>query len=55
MLKGVYQDTDTFDCRDLYLHATAAPSGFEIWSACHEVAQLLIAVYNMGEGDWVEI
>jgi len=50
MLKGVYQDTDTFDCRDLYLHATAAPSGFEIWSACHEVAQLLIEK-NISYGD----
>jgi hypothetical protein len=50
MLKGVYENTDTFSCRDLYLHSTSAPSGGAIWNACHEIAQLLIEK-NISYGD----
>lgn len=50
MLKGVYNDTDAFSCRDLYLHSVSAPSGNKIWNACHEIAQLLIEK-NISYGD----
>ena len=50
MLRPVYKDTDQFSCRDLYLHATSAPSGFKIWVACHEIAHLLIEK-NISYGD----
>ena len=42
MLKPVYEDSRVFDCKDLYLHSTSAPAGNEIWSVCHQMAQLLI-------------
>ena len=41
-LKPVYPDAKQFDCKDLYLHSVTAPAGNSIWSACHEIAQLLI-------------
>ena len=50
MLRPVYKDIDQFSCRDLYLHATSAPSGFKIWAACHEIAHLLIEK-NISYGD----
>lgn len=42
MLKPVYSDRDMFNCNDLYQHATQAPAGHEILSACHEIAQMLV-------------
>ncbi len=42
MLEAVYKDVKDFSCDDLYLHAVGAPAGYAIWSACHEIAQLLI-------------
>ena len=50
MIKPVYEDSDEFTCKDLYLHATSAPSGHKIWNACHEIAQLLIEK-NISYGD----
>jgi len=42
MLKPVFEDVKKFSCNDLYLHSVTAPAGNAIWSACHEIAQLLI-------------
>lgn len=42
MLKPVYDDVKDFSCTDLYQHSRVAPAGGEIWSACHEIAHLLI-------------
>ena len=50
MLNPVYPDSKHFTCRDLYLHSVSAPSGNKIWSACHEIAQLLIEK-NISYGD----
>lgn len=50
MLKPVYEDATEFSCRDLYLHSVGAPSGNKIWSACHEIAHLLIEK-NISYGD----
>jgi hypothetical protein len=50
MLKPVYEDSKNFECDDLYLHSTTAPSGRRIWNACHEIAQLLIEK-NISYGD----
>jgi hypothetical protein len=50
MLKPVYTDAEAFNCNDLYLHSTSAPSGSKIWDACHEIAQLLIEK-NISYGD----
>ena len=49
-LRPVYPDVKQFSCRDLYLHATSAPSGSKIWAACHEIAHLLIEK-NISYGD----
>jgi hypothetical protein len=50
MLKPVYEDVSRFDCSDLYLRSVGAPSGSKIWSACHEIAHLLIEK-NISYGD----
>jgi len=50
MLKPVFEDAKEFNCNDLYLHSVSAPSGNKIWSACHEIAQLLIEK-NISYGD----
>ena len=50
MLKPVYEDSDSFECDDLYLHSMSAPSGHKIFNACHEIAQLLIEK-NISYGD----
>jgi hypothetical protein len=50
MLKPVYEDSKNFECDDLYLHSTTAPSGRKIWDVCHEIAQLLIEK-NISYGD----
>jgi hypothetical protein len=42
MLKPVYSDSIDFRCSDLYMHSLEAPAGKDIWSVCHEIAQLLI-------------
>jgi hypothetical protein len=42
MLKPVYPDVESFRCNDLYLHSVSAPAGHAIWTACHEIASLLI-------------
>lgn len=42
MLKPVFEDTDQFNCNDLYLKSVEAPAGVKIWNACHEIAHLLI-------------
>ena len=42
MLKPVWDDVETFHCQDLYLKSLGAPAGSKIWSACHEIAQMLI-------------
>jgi hypothetical protein len=49
-LKPVFEDVNNFNCSDLYLHSVSAPSGSKIWSACHEIAQLLIEK-NISYGD----
>ncbi len=41
-LKPVFPDVKEFHCEDLYLHATGAPAGNQIWKACHEIAHMLI-------------
>jgi len=50
MLKPVFEDVTQFNCNDLYLHSVGAPSGNKIWSACHEIAHLLIEK-NISYGD----
>jgi len=50
MLKPVFEDVTNFNCNDLYLHSVGAPSGNKIWSACHEIAHLLIEK-NISYGD----
>jgi len=50
MLKPVFGDVKQFSCDDLYLHGSSAPSGYKIWNACHEIAQLLIDK-NISYGD----
>jgi hypothetical protein len=42
MLKPVYEDVSQFHCNDLYLKSVGAPAGNQIWSTCHEIAQMLI-------------
>jgi len=42
MLNPVFEDTEVFRCTDLYLNAVSAPAGYSIWSACHEIAKMLI-------------
>ena len=42
MLKPVFEDVNEFKCSDLYLYSVDAPSGGKIWSACHEIAHMLI-------------
>lgn len=41
-LRAVFPDVKEFRCSDLYLKSVSAPAGNKIWSACHEIAQLLI-------------
>ncbi len=41
-LRAVFPDVKEFRCSDLYLQSVNAPAGNKIWSACHEIAQLLI-------------
>lgn len=48
--KPVYKDVDYFNCNDLYLHSTAAPSGRDILNTCHSIAQMLIEK-NIAYGD----
>lgn len=50
MLRPVWEDVENFKCEDLYLHSVGAPSGIKIWSACHEIAHLLIDK-NISYGD----
>ena len=49
-LNSVYKDVKNFSCEDLYLHSVGAPSGKEIWSTCHGIAQMLIDK-NIAYGD----
>lgn len=49
-LDPVYGDVDVFNCEDLYLHSIGAPSGKNIWLACHSIAQMLINK-NIAYGD----
>lgn len=42
MLKPVYEDVPHFKCNDLYLRSVGAPAGNKIWTACHEIAHMLI-------------
>ncbi len=42
MLRPVFNDVNDFKCSDLYLQAVGAPAGNKIWSACHEIAHMLI-------------
>lgn len=49
-LEPVFPDAKDFLCNDLYLHSTSAPSGVNIWKACHSIAQLLIEK-NIAYGD----
>lgn len=42
MLNPVWEDVKEFHCSDLYLKSVGAPAGHKIWSACHEIAQMLI-------------
>jgi hypothetical protein len=41
-LKPVFKDVSQFNCNDLYLRSIGAPAGNKIWSACHEIAHMLI-------------
>lgn len=50
MLRPVFEDTQNFNCKDLYLHSVSAPSGNKIFNACHEIARLLIDK-NISYGD----
>ena len=42
MLKPVFADVKKFSCEDLYLRSIGAPAGNQIWSACHDIAHMLI-------------
>ena len=41
-LEPVFEDVTNFSCNDLYLKSVGAPAGNQIWSACHEIARMLI-------------
>ncbi len=41
-LNAVFSDVLNFNCSDLYLKSIGAPAGSKIWSACHEIAHMLI-------------
>ncbi len=41
-LNAVFPDVLNFNCGDLYLKSIGAPAGSKIWSACHEIAHMLI-------------
>lgn len=41
-LQPVFKDVKHFSCEDLYLYSISAPSGKDIWSTCHKIAQMLI-------------
>ena len=41
-LNAVFPDVLNFNCSDLYLKSIGAPAGSKIWSACHEIAHMLI-------------
>ncbi len=42
MLKPVVEDVKDFNCTDLYLRSVGAPAGSKKWSACQEIAHMLI-------------
>jgi hypothetical protein len=50
MIKSVFKDVKNFSCNDLYLHSVSAPSGPDIWTTCHSIAQMLIEK-NIAYGD----
>ena len=50
MLEPVFPDAIRFECQDLYLYSTGAPSGRKIWDTCHEIAKMLIDK-NISYGD----
>jgi len=49
-LDPVYEDVKNFSCQDLYLRSVGAPSGPQIWTACHSIAGMLIEK-NIAYGD----
>ena len=49
-LQSIFKDVKEFHCDDLYLHSVSAPSGKQIWEACHLIAQMLINK-NIAYGD----
>ncbi len=49
-LNAVFSDVLNFNCSDLYLKSIGAPAGSKIWSACHEIAHMLIEK-NIAYGD----
>ena len=49
-LEPVFKDVKDFSCEDLYLHSIGAPSGSQIWTTCHSIAQMLIDK-NIAYGD----
>jgi hypothetical protein len=48
--KPVFDDVASFNCSDLYLRSVGAPSGPQIWNACHNIAQMLVEK-NISYGD----
>jgi hypothetical protein len=49
-LRPVFPDVEEFKCQDLYLNSLGAPSGTQIWTTCHSIAQMLIEK-NIAYGD----
>jgi hypothetical protein len=41
-LKPVWPDSKEFRCEDLYLLTVGTSAGNEIWTACHEIAHMLV-------------
>jgi len=42
MLEPVFEDSDQFECDDLYLLTVGTEAGREIFDACHEIAHMLV-------------
>jgi hypothetical protein len=49
-LKPVFNENEEFNCNDLYLMATGANSGYDIFTTSHYIAQMLIEK-NIAYGD----
>ena len=42
MLEPVFENSEKFDCQDLYLLTVGTEAGKEIFDTCHEIAHMLV-------------